>query len=128
MTRVRDLSRGAFRCTVRHTTRRLEGARRPPPPNYFSLACHAIEEVIRIDKRLRPFMDEQKRIVEEYMWMQPWEEAIREVYGAPDPAAPKPQHSVPAAVDIRQLRKDEQALAKTQALVADLRAKLTRNR
>jgi hypothetical protein len=106
----------------------LGGARRPPPPNYLALTCRALEELLRIDKRLLPFMAEQKRALKEYQESQVREEALRKVYGPCESAIPNLRQSLPPAVDIRQLLKDEEALARTRALAADLRAKLARNR
>ena len=106
----------------------LGGARRPPPPNYLSLACRALAEVIRIDKRLRPHMEEQQRMVENYFWAQEREAAILKVYGPPDPASPKPQLFAPPPVDIPQLLRDEYALAKTRALLDLLKSKIGEGR
>lgn len=124
MTLSRSPGHGTRRCLLRRTTRMLGGARRPPPPNYLALACRALEDMIRLDKSLLPFMAQQKRIVEESLWKQQCEVAIRNVYGPPDPAAPRPQYPVPSPLDIPQVLRGEQALARAQATVALLRAAL----
>ena len=101
--RPRSLSRRL----QRYTTRMLDGARRPSPPDYLRLAGRALAEVLRIDQRLLPYMAEQKRMLENYLWMQQWEAALRRVYGPPDPAVPNPSCFTPAPVDIPQLEKDD---------------------
>ena len=78
----RSLNRSLTRSLSRHTTVMLGGARRPPPPNYIAIACRAVSELIRIDKRLRPYMEEQRRILEDYRLRQEFEAALRKVYGA----------------------------------------------
>ena len=123
MARVRNLCRSANRCPTRPATRMLGGARRPPPPNYLALACRALEEVIRIDKRLLPYMEEQKRMLENYLWAQKCEAAMHKVYGPPDPSAPKPQHFATSPINIPQLLRDQYALAKTRALLDLLKSK-----
>jgi len=122
------LNRSLTRCVLRHTTRMLGGARRPPPPDYLALACRALNEVIRIDQRLLPFMAEQREMLERWILDQEIEASLRKVYGPPDPSSPRPQHFALSPIDTPQLLKDERALAKTQALVALLQAKLGQNR
>jgi len=124
----KHLNRSLNRCILRPATRMLGGARRPPPPNYLALACRAIEEVIRIDKRLLPFMAEQREILERRLFGQEIEAALLRVYGPPDPAAPKPRSFVPPPVDIPQLLRDEYALAKTGVLLDLLKSKIGTNR
>jgi len=124
MARVRNLCRSANRCPTRPATRMLGGARRPPPPNYLALACRALEEVIRIDKRLLPYMEEQKRMLENYLWAQKCEAAMHKVYGPPDPSSPKPQLFAPAPINIPQLLRDERSFAKTRTLVHILKSRI----
>ena len=111
----------------RYTTRMLGGARRPPPTDWLRLACRALEEVIRIDNRLRPYMAEQNRMLDNYWRSREAEAALRKVYGPPDPADPSPKCFAPPPIDIPQLLKDERANVKTQNLIALLQAKLPEN-
>ena len=78
---IRHLNRHRHRGTLRHTTRMLGGAHRPRPPNYLALASSAIAEVIKLDKRLRPFMLEQRQRLEQWRLNQEIEAALRKVYG-----------------------------------------------
>jgi len=59
----------------------LGGVSRPPPPNYLAIACRALEGVIRLDKRLRPFMQEQARLAQDYQWHREAKAAVARVYG-----------------------------------------------
>jgi len=77
----RPLNLSLNRSLSRHTTVMLDGARRQPRPNYIAIACRAISELIRIDKRLGPFMEEQRRILERELRRQEFEAALRKVYG-----------------------------------------------
>ena len=136
MLSLQNLNRALNRQLDRHTTRMLGGGRRPPPPDYFALTCRAFEEVLKINNRLSPFMQEQKRMLEDWLWRQEVEAALRKVYG--DPAcndipslagASRPSafesYSVPNdRKRARQLLKEEIALAKTQALIAALKSKI----
>ena len=78
---LRHLNRHRNRGILRHATRMLGGAHRPRPPNYLALASRAIAEVIKLDKRLRPFMLEQRRMLEQWRLDQEIEAALRKVYG-----------------------------------------------
>jgi hypothetical protein len=128
----RSLNRHRNCRPTRHTTRMLNGVRRPPPPNYLALACRALEEVIRIDKRLLPYMAEQKQLLEQWLFRQEVEAALQKVYGQATCQNP-PEQSVThwcatssASVNrkrARQILKEEVALAKTHALVALLESK-----
>jgi hypothetical protein len=67
------------------------GARRPPPPNYLAIACRLFKQVIKIDKRLRPYMEEQRRLLEQMDWEREVEAMLRKVYGdanLPGPSLP----------------------------------------
>lgn len=59
----------------------LGGTHRPRPVNQLDLACRLLNQVIRIDKRLRPFMQEQERLYKQWLWVQSWEPLFRKVYG-----------------------------------------------
>jgi hypothetical protein len=59
----------------------LGGAHRPRPVNQLDLACRLLNQVIRIDKRLRPSMQEQERRYKQWLWEQSWEPLLRKVYG-----------------------------------------------
>jgi hypothetical protein len=102
----------------------LGGARRPPPPNYLAIACSALREVIRIDKRLLPYMAEQKQMLERWLLDKEIEASLRKVYGPPDPAHVKPSVNMSPAPSAAQFLKEEQALAKTRAVVDLLKGKM----
>jgi hypothetical protein len=114
----------------RHTTRMLSGARRPSPPNYLSLLCRALEEVLGIDKRLLPFMAEQRDMLERWQRDQEVQAALNKVYGEDgvnaSPRQPFTFTNLPMTES--QLSKQELALAKSRAVLDRLRAKLARNR
>ena len=105
----------------------LGGARRPPSTNWLSLACQALAEVIRIDERLRPYIAEQKRMLDQYLWMQECEAAIRKAYGpVPPDAPPRPRIFTGSPASPAEVLKQEKALAKSQLLIDRLNAKLKR--
>src|ERR1035438_3606385 len=81
MARIRNLYRPTGRCTMRRTTRMLAAAHRPAPPDYLALACRALSEVMRIDKRLRPYMEEQKQMMERRLFEREIDDALRKIYG-----------------------------------------------
>ena len=124
MARLRNLLHSTGRCPTRPTTRMLNGARRPPPPNYLAMACRALEEVIRIDKRLLPYMVEQKQMLKRWLLDKEIEASLRKVYGPPDPAHVKPSLNMSPVPSAAQFLKEEQALAKTRALVDVLNSKI----
>jgi hypothetical protein len=84
MTRIQNSSRHRDRVLLRHTIRMLGGVHRPPPPNYLAIACRALEQVIKIDKRLRPYMQEQIRLEKERVFREPIKAALDRVYGPDD--------------------------------------------
>jgi len=66
----------------------LCGFRRPRPPDYLAMACRALKLVLKIDEDLRPFMQEQVRLLEQDVFNQQVQAALRHVYG-PDSDAQK---------------------------------------
>jgi hypothetical protein len=106
----------------------LGGARRPRPTDWLGLVCRAMEEVLRIDQRLVPFLAEQERQQQERKRMQEVESALTKVYGPPDPNAPSHEPVPSTPVDLVRFYKDLEALEKTRALTALLKAKLARKR
>ena len=90
MTSIRKLNRRPARSLTRYASRMLGGVRRPPQPNYLAMACRALRRVIQIDNHLRPFMREQARLVEERLFHQELELALRRVYGPGPAASPRP--------------------------------------
>lgn len=78
--KLRSLNRNLSRTILRHTTRMLGGVRRPPPPEYLAIACRALEEVIKVDLRLRPFMQEQIRLQNERVFHEQIEAALDRVF------------------------------------------------
>ena len=122
----RYLNRRTRRRSVRYASRMLDGARRPPLTNYLALACRAIEEVFRIGKRLRPFMDEQAEILKESIRQKEIQAALRKVYGD-DPVdfTPPPSRCVLTPPPTQaQILKQELSLARSRRVVALLRDKL----
>ena len=81
MTRIRNLSRHHDRVLRRHTTRMLGGVHRPPPPNYLAIACRALNEVLRIDRRLQPYLPEQIQLEQDRVFHTQVRAAIDRVYG-----------------------------------------------
>ena len=62
------MPRSLARCTSRrcaprflahYTSRMRGGVHHPHQPDCFAFACRALEEVVRVDERLRPFTQEQ---------------------------------------------------------------------
>jgi len=104
----------------------LNGARRQPPTNLLSLASQALNEAMRIDKRLRPHMAEHKRMLENYWRSREPEAALDKIYGPWDSSDQKPQHFVTAPPDPAQIMKQELALMKSQTRLARIEAKLAR--
>jgi len=84
MTRTHNANRHRDRVLSRHTTRMLGGVHRTPPPNDLAIACRALTEVIKIDKRLRPYMQEQIRLEEERVRHEPIKAALDRIYGPDD--------------------------------------------
>jgi hypothetical protein len=131
---IRSLFHRAGRHSLtRYTSLMLGGAHRPRPPDYLALACRALEEVVRIDQRLRPYMQEEQRLLHEYIEDEKREVALRNVYGDTPGTKTLHQHRAesrylvgPKAFrkQMTQLRKDERALAKTRLLIDSLKAKL----
>jgi hypothetical protein len=106
----------------------LCGAHRRPPPNYLSLACRALEEVIRIDNRLRPFLAQQREAVEQWLRDQEIEAAVRKVYGDAGADTPPSRLSRFAYVlpTEAELLKEAAALEKTRQVLNQLQAKLNK--
>jgi hypothetical protein len=104
----------------------LGGARRPPPPDYLALFCRALTEVLRIDKRLRPFMAEQGELLERLRRDQEVRAALDKIYGKDDADAvpARPIKDMSLSLNQSQLLKEELALAKTHLLLESLRTKL----
>ncbi len=131
---IRSLSHRVGRHSLaRYTSRMLGGARRPREPDYLALACRAFEEVIRIDQRLRPYMEEEQRLLNEYIEDEKRAVALRNVYGdTPAIEALRQRRAESRCLvgpktfrkQMAQLRKDERALAKTRLLIDTLKAKL----
>jgi len=78
----------------------LCGVHRPRPPDYLAIVCHALKLVLKIDEDLRPFMQEQVRLVEEDHFKQRLQAALRRVYG-PDLDAPQSPIPPPESVNKR---------------------------
>ena len=47
MMRILRLNHNLDRSLNRYATRMLNGARRPPPPNYLSIACRLLRQYVR---------------------------------------------------------------------------------
>ena len=127
-----SLLRKTTRRPARLATRMLGGARRPPPTNWLGLACRALKEVLRLDQRLRPYMAQQRELYERSLFAQEINAALCKIYGedesGPGPA-PQPAGGWIDSPKARTgLLKDEIALAKSEALLACLHAKLARKR
>ncbi len=129
---LRSTDRSKTRRTICHATRMLNGARRQRPPNYFALFCRAFEEVLRLNKLLAPFLEEQYKLHQEEQWRQQCRAAIDRIYG-PDTSAPLRTASMPlnsqlsalaCSMSPREVRKHEKALAHAQATLAVLRSKI----
>jgi hypothetical protein len=103
----------------------LGGTRRPARPDYIALACRALNEVLRIDKRLLPFMVEQREALERGLRHQESQAALLTVYGG-TPMEPLPSQSClpPLRKLDSMLFNQELALAKSRALLARLRKNL----
>lgn len=69
----------------RYTTRMLNGARRPPEPNYLSIACRLFATYIRLRersmKRDAEYTRECRRILEQHEREQMFAAAVKRVYG-----------------------------------------------
>jgi hypothetical protein len=66
---------------VRYATRMLGGVHRPPPPNYLAIACRLFNQAIKIRKRLWPYMEEQRQLLERLNFERDVTAMLREVYG-----------------------------------------------
>jgi len=77
----------------------LCGFRRPRAPDYLAMYCRALELVLKIDEDLRPFMQEQVRLLEQDALNRQGQAALRHVYG-PDWDAQKPP--IPAAESVNK--------------------------
>ena len=70
----------------RYTTRMLNGARRPAPPNYLSIACRLFATYIRLRQRDMKKYARQDRefrlILAQQERLQMFEAAMQKVYGA----------------------------------------------
>jgi len=73
--------RNTNRSLLRHTTRMLGGAPRPRPPDYLAMACRALKAILKIDKSLRPFMQEQFQLYEQHRFGQQTQAALQSIYG-----------------------------------------------
>lgn len=79
----RSLNRLYTRSLTRHASRMLGGVHRPRPPDLLAIACRALERVVKIDKSLRPFMQDQTRIMQDWLWRQEVDATVRKVYSQP---------------------------------------------
>jgi hypothetical protein len=125
--RTRNLThRVPVRALTRYCTRRLPGAPRRRSPNYLSLVCRAFKEIIRLDNHLRPYMQERAREEEQNTRRREVQAALQRVYGpsVSDRRTTPPQTPLLSAKEQMQLLRDEQALLKTQLLLANLRVAL----
>jgi len=125
--RTRNLThRVPMRALTRCCTRRLPGAPRRRSPNYQALVCRALNEVIRLDNRLRPYMQERAREEEQNAWRREVEATLERIYGpaASSTATTAPQTPPMSVKEQMQLLRDEQALLKTKLLLANLRVAL----
>jgi hypothetical protein len=106
----------------------LGDARRPPRPNYLAIACSALNELIKIDKRLRPFMHEEREKLARRLRDQEVRAALRKVYGEdPVAAIPSPPCNLPTATDVKRFFKQRLALAKSRHLIDRLKSRLREN-
>ncbi len=128
MPSTRKLNRRPFRPLCRYATRMLGNAHRPSPPDELAVICSALNEVIKIHNRLRPFMEDQRRQHELEEHMREWEPALRRVYGPPSPEALAHRQSIFSlpAPDPDEVLEQELALAKTRVVLDRLKAKLQR--
>jgi hypothetical protein len=87
---VASLNRNLNRRLDRYATRMLNGARRPAPPNYLSIACRLLATYIRLRKRdIRKEAVRQckcRPLLEREAWEKQWSAALNKVYG-PDAAS-----------------------------------------
>ena len=121
------LARPLARQLFRQAYRPLAATR---SPNYLSILCSALKEVIRLDKTLVPYMKQQQELLADACRYHEVKAVLDKVYGPDETTAAEtglPSFLTPF-INVRQLLKDEQALLKTQLRVADLDAKLCRNR
>ena len=49
----------------------------------LTMVCRALRQVAKIDKTLRPFMQDQARMVEDWLWSQEVDAIVRKVYSQP---------------------------------------------
>lgn len=57
------------------------GARRPRPADELTVVCDAIERLLKLDLRLRPYMQEQIQLQKQRLFDQQLDEALDRVYG-----------------------------------------------
>lgn len=92
--RNRSLNRRTRRSLNRHATRMLGGARRPRPENDLAVVCRALNLLIKLDKSLYPYMEEQQRNLEDWLWNRTFHRALANVYArrsqSPDNSATLP--------------------------------------
>ena len=126
---VRSPLRCTSRSTVRHHTRMLGGARRSQrrPPNYFALACSALEEAIALHQRMEPFLKEQERLEERRQWRAYYLPALRKVYGSDPPPEPAPPTRELSRKEKAQLLRDEKADIKSIFKLVRIKTKLSQD-
>ena len=82
---VKRLNHNLNRRLNRYTTRMLNGARRPPPPNYLAIACRLFATYIRLRersmKRDAEYTRECREVLAQHAWEQEWSAALKRVYG-----------------------------------------------
>jgi hypothetical protein len=109
---------------LRYATRMLGGARRPIPPNYLALLSCALEQALKIDQSLRPFMAEQRENLERLRHQNEVDAALRKAYGATAPITMPPPPALCARAEARQCLKLERALAQSRLVLEKLKSKL----
>jgi hypothetical protein len=124
---ARNLNRSPFRKTLRHTTRMLGGVRRPAPPNYLALACQALAEVIKIDERMRPHLDQQVENLKRWRRSVELQALLDKVYGDEgQPSSCRPLNETDYRSDREKAAerlKQETALAKSRSIIDKINAK-----
>jgi hypothetical protein len=76
---IRNLTRPLCRSSLRAGFRMLGGAREP---DWLAVYCRLITLVLKLDEDLRPFMQEQQRLFEDWLRKQKVEALINKVYRA----------------------------------------------
>ena len=95
---IRKLGRSLGRRCSRYAGKMSPGARRPPRPDYLALACRALNELLRLQRRMAKedphiFGPHSSQYLLDTFEMereeQEWEAALRRAYGPPAPGQPE---------------------------------------